>query len=158
MFTYAQVDCQECWRKELQVRKAFGDNSNNKSSSKLRDVSLYMCGHMIKTALCAVIEGKGGLIVNLKHNHWLSKNFFTSPSGGQVLFVKVGKCILFSYSLHSAVKKKNITKLTRMSYFTPWSNFWRKNSLIRSALFLFQIFVKAMQLGCTLILITALVS
>ena len=25
MFTYAQVDCQECWRKELQVRKAFGD-------------------------------------------------------------------------------------------------------------------------------------
>ena len=71
---------------------------------------------------------------------------------------KSGKCILFSYSLHSAVKKKNITKLTRMSYFTPWSNFWRKNSLIRSALFLFQIFVKAMQLGCTLILITALVS
>ena len=69
MFTYAQVDCQECWRKELQVRKAFGDNSNNKSSSKLRDVSLYMSGHMIKTALCAVIEGKGGLIVNLKHNH-----------------------------------------------------------------------------------------
>ena len=25
MFTYAQVYCQECWRKELQVRKAFGD-------------------------------------------------------------------------------------------------------------------------------------
>ena len=71
---------------------------------------------------------------------------------------KSGKCILFSYSLHSAVKKKNITKLTWMSYFTPWSNFWRKNSLIHSALFLFQIFVKAMQLGCTLILITALVS
>ena len=45
-----------------------------------------------------------------------------------------------------------------MSYFTPWSNFWRKNSLIPSALFLFQIFIKAMQLGCKLILITALVT
>ena len=67
---------------------------DNKSSSKLRDVSLYMCGHMIKTALCAVIEGKGGLIVNLKHNHGLSKNFFISPSGGQVLFIKVGKMYL----------------------------------------------------------------
>ena len=42
---------------------------DNKSSSKLRDVSLYICGHMIKTALFTVIKDKGGLIVNLKHNH-----------------------------------------------------------------------------------------
>ena len=27
MFIYAQVYCQECWRKELQVRKAFGDRN-----------------------------------------------------------------------------------------------------------------------------------
>ena len=27
MFTYAQVCCQERWRKELQVRKAFGDTN-----------------------------------------------------------------------------------------------------------------------------------
>ena len=54
---------------------------DNKSSSKLRDVALYMCGHMIKTALFTVKKDEGGLIVNLKYKHdWLSKNFLTSPS------------------------------------------------------------------------------
>ena len=34
VFTYAQVYCQERWRKELQVRKAFGDtNTANVLSS-----------------------------------------------------------------------------------------------------------------------------
>ena len=42
---------------------------DNKSSSKLRDVALYMCGHMIKTALFTVKKDEGGLIVNLKYKH-----------------------------------------------------------------------------------------
>ena len=53
MFTYAQVDCQECWRKELQVRKAFGDiNTANvlyfakkaeQSNSRTVELALVQC-------------------------------------------------------------------------------------------------------------------
>ena len=42
---------------------------DNKSSSKLRDVALYMCGHMIKTALFTFIEDKGGFTVILKYKY-----------------------------------------------------------------------------------------
>ena len=53
MFTYAQVDCQECWRKEFQVRKAFGDiNTANvlyfakkaeQSNSRTVELALVQC-------------------------------------------------------------------------------------------------------------------
>ena len=132
---------------------------DNKSSSKLRDVALYMCGHMIKPHYLLSSKMKVASLLFSNTNIDFQRISLHRLPVAKSSLSKPGKCILFSYSLHSAVKKKkNITKLTWMSYFTPWSNFWRKNSLIPSALFLFQIFVKAMQLGCTLILITALVT
>ena len=48
MFTYAQVYCQERWRKELQVRKAFGDTNtvNVRSSFPKRPNSRISSGAM----------------------------------------------------------------------------------------------------------------
>ena len=80
---------------------------DNKSSSKLRDVALYMCGHMIKPhcLLSSKMKVASLLFSNTNidfqrislHRLPVAKSFLSKP----------GKCILFSYSLHSAVKKKH---------------------------------------------------
>ena len=200
MFTYAQVYCQERWRKELQVRKAFSDTNtvnvrssfpkrpnsrissgamchrgqsqtseaseemwkkklgpvkrnlvmvclswriqpqffslpiyiivslfrvsllwgerlftegllpicwDNKSSSKLRDVALYMCGHMIKPHCLLSSKMKVASLLFSNTNIDFQRISLHRLPVAKSSLSKPGKCILFSFSLHSAVKKKH---------------------------------------------------
>ena len=130
---------------------------DNKSSSKLRDVAIYMCGHMIKTALFSFIEDKGGFTVILKYKHWHSKNFLTSPSGRKVLFIKDGKMYLLKLSLTFRRKKTSLNTPGCLILHIGLTS-GRRTHLFTLPYCFSRFFVKLIILGCTLILITALVT
>ena len=84
---------------------------DNKSSSKLRDVALYMCGHMIKPHCLLSSKMKVASLLFSNTNIDFQRISLHRLPVAKSSLSKPGKCILFSYSLHSAVKKKKKTSL-----------------------------------------------
>ena len=78
---------------------------DNKSSSKLRDVALYMCRHIIKPHYLLSSKMKvASLLFSDTIIDFQRISLHCLPVAKSSLS-KPGKCIFFSFPLHSAVKK-----------------------------------------------------